>query len=139
MIGVQVNECTGPSTMSTNGGNGQQLQRSINTRERTMHAVEYYNSNVLKARMGAGLAGPRNTIHERHHYNGRPLNSIGSRLYPQNADHMYRSNSSLELVHDPNVSQHEVNHLPGGLRREYGSHGSIDVISSDRQTVRNFI
>lgn len=95
-----------------------------------MHAVEYYNSNVLKARMGAGLAGPRSSVNERHmSYSARPLNSIGTRLYQANADNIYRSNSSLELL-DPTDN---VN--PGGPLRHYGSHGSIDVISSDRSPV----
>ncbi|XP_032515354.2 signal-induced proliferation-associated 1-like protein 2 [Danaus plexippus] len=42
-------------------------------------------------------------------------------------DAMYRSNSSLDLIY----AEH---HTGNGLRREYGSHGSIDVISaaSDR-------
>ena len=81
-------------------------------RERTIQAVEYYNNTVLRARVGAGLTGPRTSLTQ---------------------DALHRSNSSLELTHDPH-------HGPGSadpplqLRREYGSHGSIDVISasSDR-------
>ena len=86
-------------------------------RERTMQAVEYYNNTVLRARVGAGLTGPRTTASS----------------YNLVQDALHRSNSSLELTHDPH-------HGPGSadpplqLRREYGSHGSIDVISasSDR-------
>ncbi|GBP64568.1 Signal-induced proliferation-associated 1-like protein 2 [Eumeta japonica] len=39
----------------------------------------------------------------------------------ESKDVMYRSNSSLELVHTEQPAA-------SGLRREYGSHGSIDVI-----------
>ncbi|XP_055597849.1 signal-induced proliferation-associated 1-like protein 2 isoform X2 [Uranotaenia lowii] len=103
-------------------------------RERALHAVEYYNSNVLRARVGAGLVGPRNSVHERYPYVQRHLgmNGAATKLAPQNSDNLYRSNSSLELIHD-HSNNHDGLH-PGGtnLRREYGSHGSIDVISSDR-------
>ncbi|XP_062548577.1 signal-induced proliferation-associated 1-like protein 1 isoform X2 [Armigeres subalbatus] len=102
-------------------------------RERAQHAVEYYNSNVLRARVGAGLAGPRNSVHERYPYIQRHLGmTSGGKLAPPNSENLYRSNSSLELIHD-HSSHHDGLH-PGGsnLRREYGSHGSIDVISSDR-------
>lgn len=42
-----------------------------------------------------------------------------------NRDVMYRSNSSLDLIY----GEHPAGN---GLRREYGSHGSIDVIGGDR-------
>lgn len=119
---------------STNIGN---LRNGVmiggTTRERTMHAIEYYNSNVLRARVGAGLAGTRSSVNERHNYNGKIL-THGNRLYQHN-DNIYRSNSSLELIHDHNSVHHDsiVNGNGGNLRREYGSHGSIDIISSDRQ------
>ncbi|XP_058822141.1 signal-induced proliferation-associated 1-like protein 1 isoform X3 [Topomyia yanbarensis] len=105
-------------------------------RERAMHAVEYYNSNVLRARVGAGLAGPRNSVHDRYPYIQRHLGmNGGNKLVPPTSENLYRSNSSLELIHDHSGS-HDGLH-PGGsnLRREYGSHGSIDVISSDRHHV----
>ncbi|XP_053693631.1 signal-induced proliferation-associated 1-like protein 1 isoform X2 [Sabethes cyaneus] len=112
----------------------QQQQRSGGTaRERAMHAVEYYNSNVLRARVGAGLAGTRTSVHDRYPYIQRHMGmTSGAKLVPPGADNLYRSNSSLELIHD-HGGHHDVLH-PGGtnLRREYGSHGSIDVISSDR-------
>lgn len=137
MIGVQSADCTGPSTQrvgpsinfQSNHHHLQRQQTAPTARERTMHAVEYYNSNVLKARVGAGLAGPRSSVNERHNA-GRTLNSVGQRLYPSNGENIYRSNTSLELLdvatNDP------VPHVGGPLRREYGSHGSIDIISSDR-------
>lgn len=141
MIGVKATtECTGTSSQhqhqrtgvfSSNYPSQNHHHMQPTSRERTMHAVEYYNSNVLKARMGAGLAGPRSSVNERHlSYGGRPLNSIGTRLYQAPTDNIYRSNSSLELLDPSNDAS------PGGpLRREYGSHGSIDVISSDRSPV----
>ncbi|XP_065083536.1 signal-induced proliferation-associated 1-like protein 1 isoform X2 [Ochlerotatus camptorhynchus] len=102
-------------------------------RERAQHAVEYYNSNVLRARVGAGLAGPRSSVHERYPYIQRHLGmNAGGKLIPQNSENLYRSNSSLELIHD-HSGNHDGLHAGGtNLRREYGSHGSIDVISSDR-------
>lgn len=114
-----------------------------NVRERTLQAVEFYNNNVLRARMGAGLAGPRNSVNERHLYNGG--RNGPNRLFIPNTDNLYRSNSSLELLHDGSPSNHPGGspdhgggvfghglHERPGLRREYGSHGSIDVISSER-------
>lgn len=113
--------------------------RHGSARERTSHAVEYYNSNVLRARVGAGLAA-RSSVNERHLLNGKyHMGSIINRLYPES---LYRSNSSLELVHDPSLHQqqhHEITVNSGAtapnLRREYGSHGSIDVISSSERPV----
>lgn len=106
--------------------------RQGSARERTVHAVDYYNSNVLRARVGAGLAA-RSSVNERHLLNGKHhVGSIINRLYPEN---LYRSNSSLELVHDPaqHIREHpeEVRIVAPNLRREYGSHGSIDIISSN--------
>lgn len=72
-------------------------------RERAMQAVDYYNSTVLRARVGAGLTSPRS----------------GGSCTPAGQDALHRSNSSLELAAPD----------PPQLRREYGSHGSIDVIS----------
>jgi signal-induced proliferation-associated 1 like protein 1 len=140
MIGVKATtECTGTSSqhqhqrtgVSSSNYPSQNHHMQSSSRERTMHAVEYYNNNVLKARVGAGLAGPRSSVNERHlSYGGRPLNSIGTRLYQAPTENIYRSNSSLELLDPTNETS------PGGpLRREYGSHGSIDVISSDRSPV----
>lgn len=83
-------------------------------RERTMQAVEYYNSTVLRARVGAGLTGPR----------------TGTSV-PQDA--LHRSNSSLELTHDPHHGGPGTSDPPIQLRREYGSHGSIDVISASSE------
>lgn len=142
MIGVKASECSTPSShrganTTTNFSNNPHLQRQPTTptsRERAMHAVEYYNSNVLKARMGAGLAGTRSSVNERHmSFGGRPLNAVGSRLYQANGENIHRSNTSLELLDGPN-NDNSTN-LGGPLRREYGSHGSIDIISSERSPV----
>lgn len=131
-------ESGGPSMASTqNMMNSSQISntsQSRSTRERALQAVEYYNSNVLRARMGAGLAGARSSVNERHHIHTRSVHSSGSRLYTgNNPETLYRSNSSLELVHEHNGIHHDsLPHSGTTLRREYGSHGSIDVISSDR-------
>uniref|UniRef100_A0A1B0D1P3 Uncharacterized protein n=1 Tax=Phlebotomus papatasi TaxID=29031 RepID=A0A1B0D1P3_PHLPP len=109
-------------------------QRIGTARERTIQAVEYYNNNVLRARVGAGLAGERASVSERHLMQTR---SKTGNLYGHNTENLYRSNSSLELLHDhvnlkSDLDSNQI--APGGLRREYGSHGSIHVISSDRRT-----
>ncbi|KAI5709494.1 hypothetical protein M8J75_000687 [Diaphorina citri] len=92
-------------------------------RHRAMQAVDYYNSNVLKARIHAGLTSERHgPPHHGHYHPGR---------HTLTQEQMYRSNSSLELMHAESGDS-----LPHGvsnptLRREYGSHGSIDVISNN--------
>lgn len=124
--------------------------RQGSARERALHAVEYYNSNVLRVRVGAGLTA-RSSVNERHLMNARNAyqSSNGAaaaptgayRLHPQHADNMYRSNSSLELLHNESQSNgnhsngngmhtERSHHAPGTLRREYGSHGSIDALAS---------
>jgi signal-induced proliferation-associated 1 like protein 1 len=108
--------------------------------------MDYYNSNVLRARTNAGLSS--------------------ARQQRSNPDPLYRSNSSLELTHHSDYHHHQQqpqhhHHRGGGgtghfggstayvdsraaatdrplisplLKREYGSHGSIDVIASDRNS-----
>lgn len=136
------------STTSSNGGSASNGRVPGTARERTHQAVEYYNQNVLRARVGAGLALTRSSVNERHLVHGRSITTPNTRHYPSmtpNPENLYRSNSSLELLHEQNgsgsgsnSSHHEstvVQTSNGGtttLRREYGSHGSIDVISSDR-------
>lgn len=113
------------------------------TRQHAAQAMDYYNSNVLRARTNAGLSS--------------------SRQQRSNPDPLYRSNSSLELTHHSDYHHHQQqqqhhHHRDGGqfggstayvdsraaatdrplisplLKREYGSHGSIDVIASDRNS-----
>lgn len=137
MIKMQT-ECGGsPSSVASpnslhSAGSNSNGQRGVTIRERALQAVEYYNSNVLRARVGAGLASTRSSVNERHLFHGRTTN--GNRLFVPNPDNLYRSNSSLELLHEHNSSNQETNVVTQGptLRREYGSHGSIDVISNDR-------
>jgi len=123
-------------------------------RQHAAQAMDYYNSNVLRARTNAGLSSAR----------GQPQRTV--------QDPLYRSNSSLELTHHSDYHHHHHHHQQqqqqqhhqqrgvaaghhfGGstayvdsramatdrpmvsplLKREYGSHGSIDVISSDRNS-----
>lgn len=88
------------------------------TRERTAQALEYCNSNLQRARVNAALS--RSSYNDRHNYN-KHINNLSPEA-------LYRSNSSLELLdHNGRPS----NTSPT-LKREYGSHGSIDVI--DRPT-----
>ncbi|XP_063699348.1 signal-induced proliferation-associated 1-like protein 1 [Culicoides brevitarsis] len=137
------------ATMSTTNNNNhhqqQQQQQQIHrvtARQQAMNAVEYYNSNIHRVRVASGLA--RSSVHERHSYHTRNrLNSSGNRLLlpggTQQSDNLYRSNSSLELVHDQSGGIEDSprsHYLTGTLRREYGSHGSIDVIAaSEKGTV----
>jgi len=120
-------------------------------RQHAVQAMDYYSSNVLRARANAGMSSARQqrSIH----------------------DPLYRSNSSLELTHHSDYHHHHqhqqqqhhqqqhhhhhggVGHFGGStayidskgaatdrplvsplLKREYGSHGSIDVIASDRNS-----
>lgn len=136
MIGVQA-ECGGnlppvttlPHVVNATSNSAQNNHRNSAVRDRVVHAVEYYNNNVLRARIGAGLAS-RSSVNERYLLNGR-YNLGANRLYPQNPENLYRSNSSLELLHDSHAHNNETVNLPApNLRREYGSHGSIDVISA---------
>lgn len=118
-------------------------------RQHAAQAMDYYSSNVLRARNNAGLSSARQQ---------RPIQ-----------DPLYRSNSSLELTHHSDYHHHHQpqhqqqhhqqqshrHHGPGHfsgstayvdsrsadrtlvsplLKREYGSHGSIDVIASDRNS-----
>lgn len=130
--------------------------RQGSARERALHAVEYYNSNVLRVRVGAGLTA-RSSVNERHLMNARNayqsssgaaaaaagLTGVYRRMHSQQrSDNMYRSNSSLELMHNEATSNgnhlnnntnglnSERSHPVPGLRREYGSHGSIDALAS---------
>ena len=52
--------------------------------------------------------------------------------YP-NAREVYKSNSSLDLDHEAEILQESnVVSSSGGARREYGSHGSLDVMGRGR-------
>ncbi|XP_031341496.1 signal-induced proliferation-associated 1-like protein 1 isoform X1 [Photinus pyralis] len=93
---------------------------SNRARERTAQAVDYYNTHLQRARVNAGLSAPRSSYNDRHHHH----NVIPKRQH-LSPDLLYRSNSSLELV------DHHVrpsNTSSPTLKREYGSHGSIDII-----------
>lgn len=138
MIGLEGGTRNGSSTTSA-------------ARQHAAQAMDYYNSNVLRARTNAGLSSARQ---------------------PRSVqDPLYRSNSSLELTHHSDYHHHHHNlhqqqqqnhhhHHGGGaghfggstayvdsratatdhslvnplLKREYGSHGSIDVIASERNS-----
>ncbi|XP_066154442.1 signal-induced proliferation-associated 1-like protein 1 isoform X4 [Euwallacea fornicatus] len=96
----------------------------VTTRERTAQAVEYYNTHVHRAWANAGLSASRSSFNDRHHHYSAPR-----RAHQPSSDALCRSNSSLELL-DQNGRPFKSSSPP--LRREYGSHGSIDVI--DRPT-----
>lgn len=109
------------------------------TRDRTAQAIHYYNNNVLKARTGSSRSSPYVYQQQQqppyqqpqlHHRFRGGASSSGAR-----PDNLYRSNSSLELLHDSNFNECHRGGVRGencvnpSLKREYGSHGSIDVIS----------
>lgn len=108
MIGLQ--ECgPAPPRVPPSGGRA---------RERTAQALDYCNTNLQRARVNAALS--RSSYNDRHNNHKQIINTSPEALY--------RSNSSLELLdHNGRPS----NSSPT-LKREYGSHGSIDVI--DRPT-----
>jgi signal-induced proliferation-associated 1 like protein 1 len=90
-------------------------------RERAAQAVDYYNTHVHRAWANAGLSASRSSFNDRHH-NHQPTARRPHHLAPEQ---LYRSNSSLELLdHNGRPS----NPSSPTLKREYGSHGSIDVI-----------
>lgn len=95
---------------------------STRTRDRTAQAIDYYNTHVHRCWANAGLCTSRSSFNDRHHHNARRPH-----LAPEA---LCRSNSSLELL-----DQHgrPFKSSSPTLRREYGSHGSIDVI--DRPAV----
>ncbi|CAG9820298.1 unnamed protein product [Phaedon cochleariae] len=95
-------------------------------RDRAAIAVDYYNGRVQRAWADAGLgvggASHRASFNDRH---GEKGGAGGRKAEYLQADHLCRSNSSLELLdHSGQLSQSEAPFL----RREYGSHGSIDVV-----------
>jgi len=138
--------------------NGGTATSTSAARQHAAQAMDYYSSNVLRARTNAGL--------------------LSARQQRSVQDPLYRSNSSLELTHhadyhhhhhqpqqqqqqpqlrhhqqQPNGHNRRVGHFGGSaayadssrtasdrplgsplLKREYGSHGSIDVIASDRNS-----
>ncbi|XP_014259689.1 signal-induced proliferation-associated 1-like protein 1 isoform X2 [Cimex lectularius] len=83
-------------------------------------ALDYYNGNVLRTGVSTAL---RSSYSDRH---GHHLHS-----YRRVQETLYRSNSSLELMQDHGY-QNEAKPATPLLRREYGSHGSIDVIATDK-------
>lgn len=145
MIGLEGGTRNGGTTTTT-------PTATSSARQHAAQAMDYYNSNVLRARTNAGLS------------TARQQRSI--------QDPLYRSNSSLELTHHSDYHHHHHHqqqqqqhnhhhHHHGGvagqfggsaayvdsraaasdrplisplLKREYGSHGSIDVIASDRNS-----
>ncbi|XP_012286463.1 signal-induced proliferation-associated 1-like protein 2 [Orussus abietinus] len=60
---------------------------------------------------------------------GGPVNRVGRGLA------LHRSNSSLELPHSPDPNT-RIPETP--LRREYGSHGSIDIVAQSASVGENF-
>ncbi|KYB27859.1 Signal-induced proliferation-associated 1-like protein 2 [Tribolium castaneum] len=84
-------------------------------RDRAAQAVDYYNTHVHRAWANAGLS--RSSFNDRH--------QSSTRRHHLAPEQLYRSNSSLELLdHNGRPS----NPSTPTLKREYGSHGSIDVI-----------
>ncbi len=108
--------------------------RGTTARDRTAQAIHYYNNNVLKARTGS-----RSSSYDYH----QQQRIRGGAYSNPRLDNLYRSNSSLELLYDSNSNECRRGGRPDGginpsLKREYGSHGSIDVISIvDRRRPEN--
>ncbi|CAG9861015.1 unnamed protein product [Phyllotreta striolata] len=106
-----------PSIASAPGNHG----GSNRIRERTALAVDYYNTHVHRAWTNAGLStNSRSSFNDRHHHNQATRRP--QYLVP---DNLCRSNSSLELLDHNGRPSNSSSPL---LKREYGSHGSIDVI-----------
>lgn len=158
MIGLEGGTRNGGTTTTTTTTSTGNNTATSAARQHAAQAMDYYNSNVLRARTNAGLSSA----------------TRGQQRSVQ--DPLYRSNSSLELTHHHSdyhhqqhnhhqhlhlhhQQQHNHHHHVGGgggggghfggstayvdsrgpvvsplLKREYGSHGSIDVIASDRNS-----
>ncbi|KRT83627.1 hypothetical protein AMK59_3824, partial [Oryctes borbonicus] len=99
------------------------------TRERTAQAVEYYNNHIQKARVNAGLTTIRSSYNDHHN----PHNTAPRRYNNLSPEVLSRSNSSLELL-DHHTKQSDIQ-SPANLKREYGSHGSINVIGDRPQPI----
>ncbi|XP_065207737.1 signal-induced proliferation-associated 1-like protein 2 [Planococcus citri] len=99
-------------------------------RDRAAQAIHYYNNNVLKARTGSRSSAYSYQQHQRI----RGGAAAATAAFNSRTDNLYRSNSSLELLHDSNLNECHRNRLENvvtpTLKREYGSHGSIDVIAA---------
>lgn len=100
------------------------------SRERTAQAVEYYNNHVQKARANAGLTTIRSSYND--HYNSH--NTAPKRYNNFSPEVLSRSNSSLELL-DHHTKQSSDIQSSTSLKREYGSHGSINVIGDRPQPI----
>lgn len=161
MIEVVDEGASNSSNGNVSGSGGSTTTRS-SARDRTAQAIHYYNNNVLKARTGSNRISPYDYLQQQQRFRGGGGGVVGSSSYSNpRLDNLYRSNSSLELLHDTNLNEYhrgygggcsgfvvgtgaergfDAYHRPrnGGcaadaayssLKREYGSHGSIDVIS----------
>lgn len=113
----------------------------VTARNRTAQAIHYYNNNVLKARTGSkSLALAYSSGGGAGGYHRQQQRIRGGANSNPRLENLYRSNSSLELLHDTNWNEcHRSSGKLGEyaiaptLKREYGSHGSIDVISINDQ------
>ncbi|GJQ65090.1 hypothetical protein Trydic_g7238 [Trypoxylus dichotomus] len=99
-------------------------------RERTAQAVEFYNNHVQKARANAGLTTIRSSYNDHHN----PHNTAPRRYNNISPEVLSRSNSSLELL-DHHTKQSSDIQSSINLKREYGSHGSINVIGDRPQPI----
>ncbi|CAH1396747.1 unnamed protein product [Nezara viridula] len=86
-------------------------------------ALDYYTTSVLRSKVSTALRSSYSDRHGHHHHGQRRA-----------AESLYRSNSSLELMGGEHGGVDPKATTPVLRRREYGSHGSIDVISQSEKT-----
>ncbi|XP_018327356.1 signal-induced proliferation-associated 1-like protein 1 isoform X2 [Agrilus planipennis] len=152
MIGLE--EC-GPAPPRASPSSLIPSSSTNRTRERTVQAVEYYNNHLQRARAKAGLTTSTTTstnnatTHHHHHHAPSSLSTTrasyndrhhihhhnisgNQRKHVVVPDLLYRSNSSLELLDHHHQGRSTASSCSSSLKREYGSHGSIDVIERDR-------
>lgn len=118
---------------------------SRKSRDRTAREIHYYNNNVLKARTGFKSPSVNCQQQQQQQQQQYRQQSVcgNNATHNRGLDNLYRSNSSLELPHDYYFSNecHRRGryHRERGdntvsprtvLKREYGSHGSIDIITN---------
>lgn len=106
------------STASVDGGDG------MRDGEGPSMALDYYTASILRSKVSTALRSSYSDRHAHHHHGQR-----------RPTEALYRSNSSLELMGGEHGNGAETKTATPVLRRrEYGSHGSIDVISQAEKT-----
>lgn len=124
MIGLQDCGPVPPKVPPSHGGR---------SRERTAQAVEFYNNHVQKARANAGLTS--STVRSSYSDHHPAHNTAPRRYHNLSPEILSRSNSSLELLDHHAKHTSDQQQTAANLKREYGSHGSINALGDRPQPI----